>query len=117
MKYAFPRERRLLKTDDFSSVFSLRCAVTGTFFQLFGRAQAGAPARLGVVVGRKADKRAVARNYIKRTVRETFRVEAESLAGLDVIVRARKSFSRAEGAAARAELLALLARLRRKCPA
>jgi ribonuclease P protein component len=107
----------LLKTDDFSSVFSLRCAVTGTYFQLFGRATDGAPARLGVVVGRKTDKRAVARNYIKRTVRETFRLEAENLAGLDVVVRARKSFSRAQGEVVRAELLALFARLRRKCRA
>lgn len=105
----------MLKTDDFSSVFSLRCTVTGVFFQLLGRPRDGAPARLGVVVGRKADKRAVARNYIKRTVRETFRLEAEGLAGLDIVVRARKSFSREQGAAARAELLALLVRLQRKC--
>jgi ribonuclease P protein component len=105
----------LLKTDDFSSVFSLRCTVTGVFFQLYGRPAATDQSRLGVVVGRKADKRAVARNYIKRTVRETFRLEAGQLASLDVIVRARKSFSRAEGAAARAELCKLLVRLERKC--
>jgi len=91
--------------------------VTGSFFQLFGRATDGAPARVGVVVGRKTNKRAVVRNYIKRSVRETFRVEAENLAGLDIVVRARKSFSRSESAAARAELLALFARLRRKCRA
>ena len=70
-------------------------------------------ARLGLVVGRKTNKRAVARNYIKRLVRETFRLNAIDLAGLDVVVRSRRSFGRDESLAARTALLGLFDRAQR----
>ncbi|MDR3410972.1 MAG: ribonuclease P protein component [Formivibrio sp.] len=101
---------RLLKTDDFSSVFSLRRSIGDAFFQLLVAPNGLPYARLGLVVGRKADKRAVARNYIKRLTRETFRQNATCLAGLDVVIRARRTFDRKESVAARAALLGLFDR-------
>ncbi len=67
-------------------------------------------ARLGVVVAKKIEKRAVGRNRIKRLVRETFRLRAERLIGVDLIVRAKQSFKRSEHPAARTALERLLAR-------
>ena len=104
---------RLLKTDDFSSVFSLRRSCGDAFFQLLVAPNGLECARLGLVVGRKTDRRAVARNYIKRLVRETFRQNAGQLAGLDVVIRARRTFGRSQGQEARTALLALFSRAQR----
>ncbi len=104
---------RLLKTDDFSSVFSLRRSTGDAFFQLLVAPNGLPHARLGLVVGKKTDKRAVARNYIKRLTRETFRQNATQLAGLDVVVRARRTFGRNESVAARAALHGLFDRAQR----
>jgi ribonuclease P protein component len=55
-----------------------------TFF--LQRREAGEP-RLGMLVTRQHAARAVARNRIKRCVREAFRLEQERLGPLDVLVR------------------------------
>lgn len=115
--YRFTRVQRLLKTDEYSSVFSLRNTVSNVHFQVLVRPNTGVSARLGLVVGKKTDKRAVGRNYMKRTIRETFRLNAAQLHGLDLVVRTRQRFTRRDGAEARAELLELFARIRRRCPA
>lgn len=44
-------------------------------------------ARLGLLVSRREGRSAVARNRIKRRIREAFRLEQAHLAGLDVLVR------------------------------
>jgi ribonuclease P protein component len=46
-------------------------------------------ARLGLIVGRRAEPKAVGRNYIKRIVRETFRLHQEQIGGEDVVVQLR----------------------------
>lgn len=61
-------------------------------------------ARLAVIVGKKTASRAVARNYIKRVVREAFRLLQQELGGVDYVVRAHKSFSRSDFLVARQEL-------------
>ena len=44
-------------------------------------------ARLGMLVSRRHAAGAVQRNRIKRCIREAFRLEQESLGGIDVLVR------------------------------
>jgi ribonuclease P protein component len=44
-------------------------------------------ARLGLLVSKREARSAVARNRIKRRIREAFRLEQAGLAGLDVLVR------------------------------
>lgn len=67
-----------------------------------------AHARLGLVVSKKISKRAVDRNFIKRTVRELFRLHASELSHVDIVVRSRQKFNRQNAATARAALHALL---------
>ncbi|GLR12419.1 ribonuclease P protein component [Chitinimonas viridis] len=110
MTQRFTRQQRLLKTDEFSSVFSLRRIQANAFFQVWIKPNELGKARLGVVVSKKIERRAVGRNFIKRTARELFRREADKLAGLDLIVRAKRSFHRSEAPAARAALLRLFDR-------
>jgi ribonuclease P protein component len=45
--------------------------------------------RLGLVISRKAARTAVARNRIKRLVRESFRHTQQQLGGLDIVVIGR----------------------------
>ncbi|WP_445082808.1 ribonuclease P protein component [Candidatus Vallotiella sp. (ex Adelges kitamiensis)] len=74
------------KTDEFSSVLSLRPCVRSTYFMLYHRpTEQGA--RLGVVVSKRQAHRAVTRNLVKRLVREAFRLRCLELTGWDVLIR------------------------------
>jgi len=44
-------------------------------------------ARLGLIIGKRQAKRAVERNRIKRTLRETFRSHQHTLPAVDVVVQ------------------------------
>ncbi len=107
----FSRQYRLLKTDDFSSVFNFRCAVHGAALRIHGKPNGLPYGRLGLVIGRKLAKQAVRRNYMKRVIRETFREQQLQLAGLDIVVWPRACFDRAQAAAVRAELQRLFGKL------
>lgn len=49
-------------------------------------------ARLGIVVAKRYVKLAVARNKLKRLIRESFRQQQQVLSGLDVVVIVKKNF-------------------------
>ncbi|ONN66957.1 MULTISPECIES: ribonuclease P protein component [Herbaspirillum] len=111
----FPRDRRIVKTDEFSSVFRLRPVYRTEHFVLYARRNSLPQARLGVVAAKRLAPRAVTRNTIKRATRELFR-QAE-LPAVDCIVRlsrpvnTRKDPARSASVKAmlRAELLQLFA--------
>lgn len=111
----YARTRRIVKTDEFSSVFRLRPSRRTTHFVLYTRANQLAHARLGIVAAKRLAPRAVTRNSIKRAAREVFRQSI--LPPLDCIVRltapvGNKRFpatSKAMKAMLRAELLQLFA--------
>jgi len=63
----------------------MRRTVDGYTFYIGTREAGGA--RLGLLVTRKHAARATVRNGIKRCIREAFRLEQESLAHLDILVR------------------------------
>ena len=69
--------------------------------------------RLGIVVGKRELRTAVARNLAKRTVRELFRLHQASLAPLDFVVRIVKPFGKLDVMRVREELLRLLHKSRR----
>jgi len=93
----------------------MRQARSNAFFQVFARENGLGHARVGLVVGKKVAKRAVRRNYIKRTVREWFRLNQHQLGGMDYVVRAKLVFGhdkRSEAVMALSTLFAKLARCR-----
>jgi ribonuclease P protein component len=63
----------------------MRRTLDGYTFYLGWRV--GGPARLGLLVTRRHASRANVRNYIKRCIREAFRLEQHQLGALDVLVR------------------------------
>jgi len=68
----FPRSARVLTSAEFERVFK-QGKRTATPVMALHVLPEGDGARLGLVVSRKVDKRAVGRNRIKRVVREHFR--------------------------------------------
>ncbi|UDG82616.1 ribonuclease P protein component [Candidatus Vallotia cooleyia] len=100
----FPKTARLLKTDDFSSVFRLRPCARSTHFVLYGY-PTGQVARLGIVVSKKQAPRAVTRNLIKRLIREAFRVRRLELLGWDILIRLSGKIDRAQFTSARSTAL------------
>lgn len=82
----FPKAARLLKTDEFSSVFRLRPWRRSAHFVVYGR-ETGGTARLGLVIGKKFAPRAVTRNLVRRVAREAFRVRRAQFDGFDLLLR------------------------------
>jgi ribonuclease P protein component len=85
VSHRFSRERRIVKTDDFSSVFRLRVKNRTEHFTLYARQNRLSHARLGLVVAKRLAQRAVTRNMIKRVCREVFR--KKELEPMDCVVR------------------------------
>jgi ribonuclease P protein component len=90
---AFPKAARLLKTDEFSSVFRLRPWRRTAHFVVYAR-PTGNDARLGLVVGKKHAPRAVTRNLVKRLAREAFRQRRTEFGGWDVLLRLHAKIDR-----------------------
>jgi ribonuclease P protein component len=102
----YARDRRIVKTDEFSSVFRLRPVYRTAHFVLYTRANDLPHARLGVVVAKRFAPRAVTRNSIKRAARELFR--QTGLPAIDCIVRLSKPVNTKSGPATTARLKAEL---------
>jgi ribonuclease P protein component len=102
----FARDRRIVKTDEFSSVFRLRPVPRSAPCVLYTRINQLAHARLGVVAAKRFAPRAVTRNTIKRVTRELFRQTA--LPAIDCVVRLSKPVNSKSGPATTANLKAAL---------
>jgi ribonuclease P protein component len=102
----FARVRRIVKTDEFSSVFRLRPAYKTAHFVLYTRPTDLPHARLGVVAAKRFAPRAVTRNTIKRVTRELFRTTP--LPAIDCIVRLARPVNGKDGPATTGALKVLL---------
>ncbi len=99
--HAFPKQYRLTKTDEFSSVFGFRKALRSPHFLLHyrlritgeagitagGETEVITSARLGLVVAKRLLKRSVDRNLVRRLCRENFRTLRNRLPARDLILR------------------------------
>ena len=95
MANRFGKAYRLLTTEEFSSVFALRKQRSRSFLAVLqSEHNTLGHARLGLVVGKKAAKRANKRNYMKRVIREWFRLHQHELPSKDFVVRVRVMFER-----------------------
>ena len=104
--FLYSRDQRIVKTDEFSSVFRLRPVYRTAHFVLYARNNDLPQARLGVVAAKRMAPRAVTRNTIKRVTRELFRQAA--LPQVDCMVRLSKPVNSKSGPATNAKLKAEL---------
>lgn len=90
----YPRQVRLLNSAQFKAVFDdSRFRVSTRELLVLARPNGLEHARLGIVVGKKNCRRATWRNRVKRQVRESYRHNQPALAGLDIIVLARRGIA------------------------
>jgi ribonuclease P protein component len=101
----FPRSARLLRHSDFERVYKFgrrHFAAHMTFF--YRTREQGTGVRVGFTVGKNLGG-AVARNFMKRRLREAVRLQAQFDAGpFDIVINPKKSLSNAEFDALRNEV-------------
>ena len=85
----FPRPNRLTSAADFARVFKRAQRSSDSLFTiLYRRNNLGYP-RLGLAIAKKRVRRAVARNRLKRIIRDSFRHAKNQLLGVDIVIMAR----------------------------
>lgn len=84
---------RLLKAAEYRWVFEKPVKIHKHGFSVYFRAHDRSTARLGLAIPKKALRKAVDRNRIKRLVRESFRCNLYRIQSCDVIFLARKELA------------------------
>ncbi|AJE23464.1 ribonuclease P protein component [Azotobacter chroococcum] len=113
----FGREKRLLIPRQFKAVFDSPTAkVPGKHVLLLARPNDLEHPRLGLVIGKKSVKLSVGRNRLKRLIRDSFRLNQDSLAGWDIVVVARKGLGELDNAEVTQQFGKLWKRLARSRP-
>ena len=89
--FRFTKSLRLLCAADFKPVFdNAPFRASHQYFLILARPNQQAHGRLGLVMAKKHMRLAVERNRMKRLIRESFRLQQQELAGLDIVVLSRK---------------------------
>lgn len=109
-----PQSQRLRRAEEFRSVLQNRVAFTGSYLRLHVKPNHFGFARLGLIVAKRIEHKAIRRNRIKRTAREVFRLQQQTIIGLDCVMQLRNPVDAAmDRFSIRSEALALLARAER----
>ena len=102
--FGLPRSARLLTRRDFASLREQSQRFSTRTFVAEYRQSAQGCARLGVAISRRVSKRAVERNRIRRTIRESFRMHRAELPHLDILLIARSLSAQQNNPDLRADL-------------
>lgn len=92
----FPKSFRLLNSKEYDHVFQQPQKIIRPLATLYVRANVLGHARLGLLISKREVKRAVARNRIKRLVRESFRHHHAQLNAIDIIFVGRKALQKVD---------------------
>ena len=111
----FSRRARLTGRQAFTGVFARPVKSSDRYFTVLARPSDLPHPRLGLAISRKVAKSAVARNRIKRIVRESFRRHQRELGGLDCVVLGRAGSAESDNAVLFAALERHWRKLARPC--
>ena len=112
--FRLARQAKIVKTDDFSSVFNLRKRIASQHLVMRYRINEANLPRLGLIVSKKTAKLAVQRNYMRRVLRELFRLNQPQLPIIDLVVQVQKPFNKPEFTLIKQEFETLLLKLSTK---
>jgi ribonuclease P protein component len=112
--------QKLLRKRDFDATFAGGRRISDAMFMLTIKSsgptsQAPATARIGLAISAKTIGNAVARNIVRRAVRESFRLHQHELPVVDIVVSARAGARNAPRAQLRSSLDQLWQRVSRQC--
>lgn len=89
--FSFGWRKKMRETDEFSSVFRFRCSYRGVSLEMLAAPNGLDISRLGMIIPKKIVRTAVARNRIKRLLREWFRLRQAEISGIDLLARMRSN--------------------------
>jgi ribonuclease P protein component len=112
--YRLVKLAKMIKTDDFSSVFNFRKRISTEHLAIHYQPNMHERARLGLVVGKKTAKLAVSRNYMRRVLREFFRLKQHEICHVDLIIRVQKKFSKVDFIQIKQEFNLLIGKLNQR---
>ena len=92
--FRLTKQAKLVKTDDFSSVFNLRKRIANKYLVMRYSPNNNNSARLGLIVAKKTAKLAVQRNYMRRVLRELFRLNQHQMPAVDLVIQVQKVFDK-----------------------
>jgi len=113
--HRFPPERRLRKPGEFKQVYATGRRLGNEFFSVNAQPNAHSAARLGMSVAIRTLGGAVARNRVRRLIRESFRLNQSTLPALDIIVGVRAAARGTDSARLRASLEQLWQKIAIQC--
>ncbi|MGH8115191.1 MAG: ribonuclease P protein component [Rhodanobacteraceae bacterium] len=112
----FPRRARLLRPDEFKTVFAGGKRESAPLFTVIVLRNELQHARLGLAVARKTIRHAVMRNRVKRHIRESFRQNQHRLPPVDLVFLPRTAAQDAAAATLRQQLQRLWTRIAEQWP-
>lgn len=112
----FPASRRVLRKADFDTAFRQGRRLGDPLLSLVLRPNGLGHPRLGVALAAKVVGNAVARNRLRRIIRDSFRLAQHRLPAADLVVGARAGVRDAPAPKIRASLDALWSKAAHACP-
>lgn len=82
---------KLCEKSQYDFVFAGRNVVNSKYFKIFWKENSLTHSRIGVSVAKKNIKKAVARNKLKRIVKESFRLKHRVLPAVDIVLIVKDS--------------------------
>jgi len=111
----FRRCLRILEQDDFKRVFACPIKSIDGNFTVLATDNSLTHPRLGLAIAKKQVKTSVARNRIKRVVRDSFRLYQNNLPALDIVVLVRQGIAEKDKTALHCSMQRHWRRICRKC--
>ena len=114
-RLTFPAQLRVRRKSDFDSAFRKGRRFGDSLLSMTVRSNDAGVPRLGLAIAARTVGNAVARNRLRRIIRESFRLVQHELPPVDVIVGARAAVRDAPAPHVRASLAALWSKVASQC--
>jgi ribonuclease P protein component len=114
-RLTLPARLRMRHKVDFDAAYARGRRMSDGFFSVTARVNDAGVPRLGLAVAVKVAGNSVARNRLRRIIRESFRLHQQALPAADIVVSARPPAKAASAETLRVSLAALWKKVGEQC--